>query len=359
MKVIVVGAGIIGALTALRLAQAGAEVTVIEAGHPPSAASGASFGWINASFHANRDHFNLRLAGMEAHRRLSSELASEAVQWPGCLWWEEEGAAFDAQRRSLVALGYKVREIDRATFSELEPAVVAPDRALHFMDEGVVDLGQLALRALQAGADLGMRLITGVRVTGFDVRAGVLRGVRLAGGVLGADRCVVAAGVATQGLLERVGVALPMLHRPGLILRSEPLPTLLRHVLVSPGQELRQLPQGELLAPTMASHQGDTTDSVPETPDRLADQAMARVSTLLNCPLRWEMVTLAARPVPQDGLPVMGACGPEGLYVSTMHSGATLAPLAAELVAAEVLEQDLTNTQSALVAPYRPQRFTG
>lgn len=357
MKVIVIGAGIIGALTGLRLAQAGAEVTIIDAGQPAAAASGASFGWINASFHADTDHFNLRLAGMEAHRRLSSELACEAVQWPGCLCWEQEGAAFDAQHRALTGLGYRLRIIDRATFSELEPAVVAPERALHFMDEGVVDLGQLVSHALRAGADLGLRLITGVRATGLDVQAGAVRGVRLAGGVLKADRCVVAAGVATQGLLERVGVALPMLHRPGLVLRSEPLPTLLRHVLVSPGQELRQLPQGELLAPTTASHQGDTADSVPETPDRLADQAMARVSKLLNCPLRWEEVTLAARPVPKDGLPVMGACGPDGLYVSTMHSGATLGPLAAELVAAEVLERDLTNTQSALVAPYRPQRF--
>ncbi|WP_299783075.1 FAD-dependent oxidoreductase [uncultured Roseobacter sp.] len=359
MKVIVIGAGIIGVLTALRLAQAGAQVTIIEAGQPAAAASGASFGWINASFHVDSDHFNLRLAGIEAHRRLSSELASDAVRWPGCLCWEEEGEAFDAQHQALTDLGYRLRIIDRAAFSELEPSVAAPERALHFMDEGVVDLGQLAAHALRAGAELGLRLTTGVRATGFEVQAGALRGVRLPGGVMAADRCVIAAGVATQGLLEEVGVALPMLDRPGLILRSEPLPSLLRHVLVSPGQEVRQLPQGGLLAPTAAGHQADATDNVRETPDKLADQAMARVAKLLNRPLRWEEVTLAARPVPQDGLPVMGACGPDGLYVSTMHSGATLGPLAAELVATEVLERGLTNTQSALVAPYRPQRFTG
>lgn len=44
MKVVVVGAGIMGALTGFRLAQRGAAVTIIEARQPAAAASGASFG---------------------------------------------------------------------------------------------------------------------------------------------------------------------------------------------------------------------------------------------------------------------------------------------------------------------------
>ena len=62
-------------------------------------------------------------------------------------------------------------------------------------------------------------------------------------------------------------------------------------------------------------------------------------------------------PVPQDGLPGMGPCGPEGLHMAVMHSGITLAPLAGELVAAGVLDQPLSNHQRDLIAPYAPQRF--
>lgn len=358
MKTIVIGAGIIGALTAYRLAQAGAEVTVIEAGQPGGAASGASFGWINASFHADEDHFNLRCAGIEAHHRLATDLQSDAASWPGCLCWEQEGAAFDAQHAALKALGYAVREVDRASFAEMEPAIAPPERALYLSNEGAVDLSQLAVEALRAASALGARWITGVRVTGFDVTAAQVSAVRTEVGVIPADRVVIAAGTATEALLQSVEVRLPMLYRPALILRSAPIAPLLRHVLVSPGQELRQTPQGALLAPTVAAHQSDASEEVAQSPDVIADQTMARVSAMLDRDLRWEQVTLAARPMPEDGLPVIGACGPAGLYVTTMHSGATLGALVAELAAAEIIETGLSNTQSALLAPYRPQRFT-
>ncbi|WP_298969762.1 FAD-binding oxidoreductase [uncultured Roseobacter sp.] len=359
MKVIIVGAGIIGALTAFRLAERGAEVTVIDAGQPAGAASGASFGWTNASFHADQDHFNLRLAAIAAHRRLGADLQSDAIRWPGCLCWEAQGDAFDEQHKALKALGYAVSEVSAQAFAELEPSVVAPSRALHFADEGAVDLAQLASEALQAGARHGVRVLAGLSVTALQETSGRIAGVQTLAGVLTADRVIVAAGVATEQLMAEVGAPVPMLRRPGLMVRSEPLPPLLNHILVSPEQELRQTPQGHLLAPTSAWHQGDNSDTVPEPLDALANRTMARVQEMIGRQVAWDQVTLAFRPVPQDGLPVIGACGPAGLYVTVMHSGATLAPLVAELAAAEVMESALSNTQLALLSPYRPARFTG
>ncbi|MEM9576199.1 MAG: FAD-dependent oxidoreductase [Pseudomonadota bacterium] len=357
MKTIVVGAGIIGALTAFRLAEAGADVTVIEAAGPASGASGASFGWVNASFHIDHDHYVLRAAGIEAHRRIADRLNSRATRWTGCLCWEEQGAAFDAQFSDLKSLGYDVRQVDRAEFQQLEPAVAAPERALLFAQEAVVNLPFLAADALTAAQALGARLVTGVRVAGLETRSQAIRGVRWAGGVIEADRVVLAAGTGTESLLAAVEVPLPMLDRPGGIMRSHPLPPLVSHVLASPGQELRQTPDGRIIAPTSAAHQSDKTEKITESPETLADQAAARVSCLLQREVIWSGVSFASRPVPQDGLPVMGACGPEGLYVATMHSGATLAPLAAELVAAEATERTLSNEQAKLIAPYRPERF--
>ena len=44
------------------------------------------------------------------------------------------------------------------------------------------------------------------------------------------------------------------------------------------------------------------------------------------------------RPMPADGLPVIGELpGVSGAYVAVMHSGVTLAPVAARFVAAEVV----------------------
>lgn len=358
MKVMIVGAGIIGALAAYRLAMQGAEVTVIDAAQPATAASGASFGWINASFHANRDHFNLRLEAMAAHRRLAADLQSRAARWTGCLCWENQGDALDRQFDDLQMLGYRVRIIDSAAFRALEPAVQAPERALLFEEEAAVDLPVLARDALGAAMARGAQLVTGLRIDGVQTKAGRVTGLRWSGGTIPADRVLLAAGVATSPLLADIGVSLPMLKRPGLILRSAALPPLVSHVLVAPGQELRQDVSGCFLAPTAAAHQSDTTEEIEKNPQALADRAVARVAALLGRSLRWTSVTLAERPVPGDGLPVMGHCGPEGLYVATMHSGATLAPLAAEFAASEIMGQPFGNTEAALIAPYRPQRFT-
>lgn len=344
MKVTIIGGGIIGAALARVLSTAGADVTVFE-GAP--GATHASFGWVNASFYHNADHFALRAAGIEAWRRLGGH-----VDWTGCLCWEENGAAFDAQRDQLVALGYALEDVSPKQFAMLEPHV-APQRALRFMQEGIATPVQTTKELLR-----GVKRISGVRVLGLSERAGVITGVETAQGHVPADRVIVAAGIGSTALQDSVGVSLPMLSRPGLMMRTAPLPPIMRHVLVAPGQELRQDAQGHIWAPTVANHQSDDTSKVTTRPDLLADAALARIQALIpDHGLTWDRVMLAERPVPQDGLPVIGACGPIGLHVAVMHSGITLAAITAELLAPQVLDQPLSNAQAALVAPFGPGRF--
>ena len=104
-RIIIIGAGLIGAALAYRLTEAGAAMTVIEAAQPASGAAGASFGWINASFCHSAAHFNLRQAGLAAHHRLSDQVGQTGIRWPGTLWWEEEG---ELTRRLLAASGARV-----------------------------------------------------------------------------------------------------------------------------------------------------------------------------------------------------------------------------------------------------------
>jgi glycine/D-amino acid oxidase-like deaminating enzyme len=351
MRITVIGAGIIGASAAWHLAERGADVTVFEAGLPGQGASGRSFGWLNASFFHDEAHFHLRQAGMAAWHDLTGALGLAAARWPGCLWWEEQGAGLRAHAARLRALGYPVEEIDAAEFARREPHVTPPAEALAFPVEGAVDLVAAVAAFL---AHPRIRVVTGVAVQAVEVASGRVRGVRTAQGMLAADAVLLAAGTETSVLAQGCGVALPMLHRPGLLMRSAAVPPLLRHLLISPGLEFRQVADGSILAPTVASHQSDTTEEITERPDLLADRALARLRALLpGQPVRWAQVTLAERPVPGDGLPVMGAAGPEGLHIAVMHSGATLGALAGRLAAAEILG----DAPSPLLCGYRPQRF--
>ena len=84
MKVVVVGAGIIGASVAYQLAKAGAQVTVIDGAGVAAGATGRSFGWINASFHADAAHFRLRAESMAAYHRLIEHMwpTRRSRPWP-------------------------------------------------------------------------------------------------------------------------------------------------------------------------------------------------------------------------------------------------------------------------------------
>ena len=345
MKIVIIGGGIIGAAIARSVVTAGCDVTVIEAG---GGATSASFGWVNASFFLNPDHFALRAEGIAAWKRLGG-----AVSWSGCLCWEETGAAFDAQRDRLRGLGYDVAEVDAAEFAKLEPDIAPPARALSFVQEGVAAPAQTAQDLLT-----GVRRIRGVAVAGLQTRNGAISGVQTDQGTIPADRVIVAAGIGSPALLETVGVTLPMLRRPGVMMRTAPVAPVIRHVLVTPDQELRQDAAGHIWAPTAASHQSDDATQVTTRPDLLADRALARIQALLpGQPLVWDQVILAERPVPEDGLPVIGACGPAGLFAAVMHSGVTLAAVTAELLAPQLLGHTLSNVQATLAAPFTPDRF--
>ena len=69
-KMIVIGAGVMGASVAYRLAQAGASVTVLEATRIGGGTSGISFAWTNAHQKPPRPYHNLNVGGMKAHAAL-------------------------------------------------------------------------------------------------------------------------------------------------------------------------------------------------------------------------------------------------------------------------------------------------
>lgn len=355
-SVIVIGAGIVGAACAYRLQRAGARVTILDAGG--QSATATSFGWINASFHHDETHFHLRDAGLSAWRTLTEALPLD-IAWQGALCWEETGAAFDAQRDHLAALGYDVTEIDSAAFARLEPHVATPpERALHFPQEAAADSPVVAQRLLDAATQAGARRVRGVQVIELVEKSGQIIGIRTEGGETHADHVLIAAGTGTAAVMAQVGSPLPMLRRPALMLRTRPVAPILRHILVSEFGELRQLPDGALMMPAAVDHQGDTSDALTEPLEVTAEHVLTRLRALLpGVALDWEELRLAFRPVPQDGLPVVGEVR-AGLHVACMHSGITLGALAGELVAQEMLE-GVSNHSAALLASYRPGRFEG
>lgn len=335
MQVIVVGAGIVGASCAYHLAKAGADVTVLEAGSIGTGASAKSFGWINASFAETPEYYALRRAAIDRFSELSSALCLPRVSWKGALWWEDEGEAFKAQWAEVNARGYEVDLIDAAGFSALEPAVANPPAACILGKvEGAAD-GAAVARALLAACDA--RVLVGCEVTSVSARS-----VQTSHGVLTADHVVVAVGAKSGDLL-----GLPMENQAGLILHTKHVAPVVGHIIMSPDVHFRQDPAGQIVMGEIFSGGGLGDREI----NGFAGEMLGRLRKRLpRVALDIENVMLGVRPVPKDGLPIVGWV--DGVYAATMHSGITLGPLMGQLVAAEILGE-----QQAILAPFRPARF--
>ena len=354
-RIIVIGAGIIGACIARELALAGADVTVIEAHEPAAGASSRSMGWINASFVEREDYYRLRLAAITEHRKLDELLGGKLqTRWGGSLTWEASDDALEALCAELGQHGHPVKVIDRDEFAQLEPEVAdLPPRALLLENEGHMDAGHAVGVILAAAREAGARVVTGCLVTGLKRQENGWS-VVTSSAVLHAEDVVIAAGIRTGELIEMAGGALPMKNGPGVLIETNPLPQVLTRTIWSPDVHIKQLPDGRLVCGHLFSGALQDGEDAGDAAEVILERVKQRLPRL-SADLRIEKVKHGVRPMPVDGYPAIGRTGGDSsdLYVSVMHSGVTLGPVAGRIVAAELM----TGGLDPMLTGFRPSRF--
>jgi glycine/D-amino acid oxidase-like deaminating enzyme len=353
-RVTVVGGGIVGASLAYHLAEAGARVTLIERSLDPPAATAASFAWINASHGNPRPYYDLRLQSMLEWRRLEEVLGDTlALTWGGSIEWHATPATLRAAVEEHAAWGYPLRLIDRAAIEDLEPGIAnPPGEAAYASLEGNIDPVAATNRLLAAAQERGAQVLRGKEARLHLDRGRVAVRILPDGEALSADAVVLATGTESETLAEELGVALPLANKPGLLIQCRGVPpTTLRRVVLSPEAHFKQDPDGRIVA-----GEDFGGGSPPSDPHATAGRLFARIKRRLSGSeeLRLEAVTIGMRPIPKDGLPVLGfAPECDGLYLAVMHSGVTLAPIAGRLAAREIIEEQTVET----LDPFRPARF--
>ncbi|OYX18185.1 MAG: hypothetical protein B7Z04_12945 [Rhodobacterales bacterium 32-66-9] len=349
-RTLILGAGIAGAALAYQLARRGETVTIVSTHATGGLASAASFGWLNACNYLSHPHYRLRHEGLAAHRRLTDQLPGLPTTWAGCLWYEAAGDAQEETATDLSALGYRVERLSAAQVAGRVPALgPVPKTALFFPEEGVADPAELA-RALIVASGAP---VTRATVAALREAQGRVTGVLTDLGPMAADRVILATGTGTPALLAPFGQSLPMLKRPGLMIATTPLPPICPVILATPDQEVRQDAEGHLIAPAFAGHQSDHAESLGSFPV-VVNATLQRLRALFpGHDIHFARQAMALRPVPGDGLPVVGQGPLPGLWIAVMHSGATLAPIVAELLADEMTG----GPDSPLLAEFRPARF--
>ncbi len=365
LKTIVIGAGVIGASATYRLAQAGADVTVLEATRVGGGTSGISFAWTNANRKPPRSYHDLNVAGMKAHSALADEFGA-APWWHGggSLEWEAEPDR-TAQRENVEQLqswGYAVEWVAPRQVLELEPdidpAAIADAPVAFFPGEGWLDPVVYAHALLSAARRRhGAKVVCGARVVDLIMAGDRVIGVRLAdGSQYDADIVVNCAGRWSNEVTRDAGLHLPLAPTVGFLVFTPPVAAGLSRVIHSPVISTRPDGAGRLLlhwGPTDATLRFDTrlSPSMPEARDmiRRARQLLPSIGEV-----EAEAVRIAIRPIPGDHLSAIGPVPrTSGYYIAVTHSGVTMSPFLGAAVADEIV----SGRQRAELADFRPARF--
>jgi glycine/D-amino acid oxidase-like deaminating enzyme len=364
LRVLIVGAGIVGASVALRLADSGAEVIVLEGRVPGSGTTAASISWLS-SFpqlaSAPPGDRNLRDRLEQEFHQLEDEVGPGACHWTGTLTW----AGGDAETEKRLAGDYQLarqRGADVVVLpgkeaQQLEPAFyVAPDAPVYWeRGGGWVDAPALAVRILAAAEQRGARVVTGSPVDVIERRDGRVTAVVTTDGErFPGDVIVNAAGSWAAHVASLAGCTLPLDLRPGLLVQSEDLgPGQPHHVLNGPDFYVRPDPGGGV-----ALHwRGESLYLAQEHrlngpgADEVFDAVAKWIPSLQGT--RPKAAKVGIRPVPPGG-PVVGwHPQAKGFYVVVSHGGVGWAPTWGRLVT-----QELTTGRSPVeLARWRPDRF--
>ena len=352
-RIIVVGAGIIGASVAWHLAKAGAEVTVLEAGEPGGVATRNSWAWINASWGNPEIYFRLRERSMlEDWRRIDSDVPGMEVNWCGGLLWDLPPDQLKAFAAEHISWGYAIRGIDQEEALRIEPNIrKPPDYALYAINEGKVEPLAAALAFLADAEAMGVKILRNSHAKWLAETNDHVTGVCINEGVLHADEVIIAAGAGAVTLLKSIGLSYDIAAPAGLLVHSKPMGEVLHTLLMTPELHVRQTSEGRLVAGA------DFSGSDPaDDPQGAAAALYQKMQDMVIGAEHVEMDfhTLGFRPTPGDGFPMIGRPqNREGLYLTVMHSGITLAPAVGLFATAELLE----GKRDPLIEPYHPDRL--
>ncbi|HEY0123339.1 MAG TPA: FAD-binding oxidoreductase [Rhizobium sp.] len=350
-KIIVVGAGIIGASVAWHLARKGADVTVI-AKKAGGEATPNSFAWINASWGNPEFYYLFRRRSMAEWSRLATDIPGLPLSWCGGLRWDMPEAELEAYLAQHHGWGYDIQPVNRTTSAAIEPHLADPPAfAVHVAEEGAVEPVAAANLLLEDAARHGATLSYGTEVTRLLLENGRITGVETTDGTLLADHVVLAAGAGILPLAAAIGIEVPIETPPGVIAHSRPHPQLLNGLVMAPELHMRQTQEGRIIAGSDFGG-GDPGDD----PRKAAEEILAKVGVMLRGgdQLELDFHTVGYRPTPKDGFPIIGGIdAAPGLYLAVLHSGVTLAPLVGLLAAEEILG----GHPNAQLAPFHLSRF--
>lgn len=324
LRIVIVG-GVLGSATAARLAETGLNVTLVTDAPSTTQVSAASFAWVNAN------------AADPAYADFKAAARSEHLRQGIGEWFIPSGSAFD---------GVVTKE------------------------DGYVDVGRFIAVHRQRVLAAGGAVLTGAHVQGLRRQADNIvveytesdaaaetRTVETS--TLETDTVILAAGVGTAELARSLGGDTRRIGTArgarGFLARVR-MDNDLTGIRSVKGLQLRPDGPGVLAAQSLTLEAIIGEHGQRATRETVWEPLRREIGTALGREVPQDALVRideAARPMPTDSRPVVGWVT-ERVYALLSHSGVTLAPLLAELVA-----RDLSDADEERLTPYRPDSLIG
>lgn len=240
-RVVILGAGIVGAACARELSRAGFDVLVVDRGRPAGGTTSHGEGNILVSDKAPGAELALAQLSARLWPILVAEIGDEDPRAAAATEYDPKGgivvATTDAGARALTgfaetqaAAGVRTESLSAEEVAATEPALTREvAAAVRYPQDAQVQPAGATLALLGSALAYGARLRADTEVTGAIVAGGRITGVRVPGEVIGADVVVNAAGPWAGVLSTRLGAPIAVRPRRGEVLVTTPMPGVVRH----------------------------------------------------------------------------------------------------------------------------------
>ena len=282
-RVVLVGAGIVGLLTAYHLARAGAgPILVLDRGFLSGGASGRNGGGVRQQWETKA---TIRLAreAVGEYRRFGATFGTN-------VWFRQGGYLFlagtEEERRRLAAV-HEVVASERLPSRLLAPSDIArlvPELALggvvggsFLRSDGTLYPFPAVWGVYEALRPLGVEVALGVEALGVERREGRVHAITTSAGTVATAAVVNVAGGWSSEFADRCGVGIPNLPTRHEILATEPVKPFLDPMVVrlSDGLYFSQTMRGEIVGGLTLARPEGLAGGMRSSPEFLRRMAVA------------------------------------------------------------------------------------
>ena len=341
--VVVIGAGIIGMLSARELHNAGYSVTILEQGETARESSWAGGGILSPIYPWRYPEPINRLASwsQKAYPDFCEQLREQTgidPQWIRSGFLMLDTGEMDHAMDWCQGRGVPVAHWSGESLHVREPELSAAfDQAVCMTDVAQVRNPRLVKALHKSLLESGVIIREHCPVRQLKIQQGRVTGVETEQGQITADKVLVATGAWSGELLQRNDFVLPVKPVRGQMLLFKSRPGLLKHILLWEGRYLIPRADGRILMGSTVEDVGFSHAVTEQAAQLLRKKAITMVPALESVEIEKHWAGL--RPGSPTGVPYIGPVqDTEGLYLNTGHfrygvvMGLASAQLIAELI---------------------------